>query len=99
MEDEMSKKDNLRRQGSLAHTSFSWAAFYCTVKSRACEGRSNDEWSPAHQQFVTMRGRRFLACRRQLAPKILEAVGRHLGVPDRVLNVLVPEVLLQGRVA
>src|SRR5262249_15957184 len=29
-------------------------------------------------------------------PKILEAVGRHVGVPDRVLNVLVPEVVLQG---
>src|SRR5262249_60598932 len=29
-------------------------------------------------------------------PKILESVGRHFGVPDRVLNVLVPEVMLQG---
>jgi hypothetical protein len=29
-------------------------------------------------------------------PKILESVGRHFGVPDGVLNVLVPEVLLQG---
>jgi hypothetical protein len=29
-------------------------------------------------------------------PKILESVGRHFGVPDRVLNVLVPEVVLQG---
>jgi hypothetical protein len=29
-------------------------------------------------------------------PKVLEAVGRHFGVPDRVLNVLVPEVVLQG---
>ena len=29
-------------------------------------------------------------------PKILEPVGRHFGVPDRVLDVLVPEVLLQG---
>jgi hypothetical protein len=29
-------------------------------------------------------------------PKILEAVGCHVGVPDRVLNVLVPEVVLQG---
>src|SRR5262249_2458339 len=25
-----------------------------------------------------------------------EPVGRHVGVPDRVLNVLVPEVVLQG---
>src|SRR5215475_1546588 len=31
-------------------------------------------------------------------PKILEAVGRHFGVPERVLNVLVPEGVLQGRV-
>src|SRR5262245_9285710 len=29
-------------------------------------------------------------------PKVLEAVGRHVGVPDGVLNVLVPEVVLQG---
>ena len=29
-------------------------------------------------------------------PKVFEAVGRHLGVPDRVLNVLVPEVMLQS---
>src|SRR5262245_25618509 len=31
-----------------------------------------------------------------IPPKVLEAVGRHFGVPDRVLNVLVPEVVLQG---
>src|SRR6266699_1189526 len=30
------------------------------------------------------------------APKVFESVGRHFGVPDRVLNVLVPEVVLQG---
>src|SRR5262245_64839750 len=29
-------------------------------------------------------------------PKILESVRRHFGVPDRVLDVLVPEVMLQG---
>ena len=29
-------------------------------------------------------------------PKVLELVGRHFGVPDRMLNVLVPEVVLQG---
>src|SRR5215813_6903376 len=29
-------------------------------------------------------------------PKILESVGRHVGVPDGVLNVLVPKVVLQG---
>ena len=29
-------------------------------------------------------------------PKVLEPVGRHVGVPDRVLNVLVPEIVLQG---
>src|SRR5262249_48656090 len=29
-------------------------------------------------------------------PKVLEPVGRHFGVPDCVLNVLVPEVVLQG---
>src|SRR5262249_23726845 len=29
-------------------------------------------------------------------PKIFEPVGRHFGVPDRVLNVLVPKVVLQG---
>src|SRR5262245_59014496 len=29
-------------------------------------------------------------------PKVLEAVGRHFGVSDGVLNVLVPEVMLQG---
>src|SRR5262245_37543445 len=42
------------------------------------------------------RGRRSLACRRQLAPKILEPVGRHFGVAHRVLDVLVPDVMLQG---
>ena len=31
-----------------------------------------------------------------LPPKVLEPVGCHLGVPDRVLDVLVPEVVLQG---
>src|SRR5215831_5584868 len=30
------------------------------------------------------------------SPKVLEPVGRHVGIPDRVLNVLVPEVVLQG---
>ena len=29
-------------------------------------------------------------------PKVLEPVGRHFGVPDRVLDVLMPEVVLQG---
>jgi hypothetical protein len=29
-------------------------------------------------------------------PKVLESVGRYVGVPDRVLDVLVPEVVLQG---
>src|SRR5215468_2771693 len=29
-------------------------------------------------------------------PKVLETVGRHFGVSDGVLNVLVPEVVLQG---
>ena len=31
-----------------------------------------------------------------VSPKVLEPVWRHFGVPDRVLNVLVPEVVLQG---
>ena len=31
-----------------------------------------------------------------ITPEILEPVGRHVGVPDRVLNVLVPEVVLQS---
>src|SRR5262249_59809995 len=29
---------------------------------------------------------------RSASPKVLETVGRHFGVPDRVLDVLVPEV-------
>src|SRR5262249_61753934 len=29
-------------------------------------------------------------------PKLLESVGRHFGVSDGVLDVLVPEVMLQG---
>src|SRR5262245_16956312 len=29
-------------------------------------------------------------------PKVLETVGRHFGVPDRMLDVLVAEVVLQG---
>src|SRR5262249_43007570 len=33
---------------------------------------------------------------RSASPKVLEPVWRHFGVPDRVLNVLVPEVVLQG---
>ena len=32
----------------------------------------------------------------QLLQKFLEPVGRHFGVPDGVLNVLVPKVVLQG---
>src|SRR5215467_7059748 len=43
-----------------------------------------------------LRGRRSLACRRQLAPKILEAVRRHFGVSDRVLDVFVSEVVLES---
>src|SRR5262245_66306852 len=31
-----------------------------------------------------------------IPPKVLEPVGRHFGVPDGVLDVLVPEVMLQG---
>src|SRR5262245_22040974 len=34
--------------------------------------------------------------KRSASPKVLEPVGRQFGVPDRVLDVLVPEVLLQG---
>ena len=30
------------------------------------------------------------------SPKVLEPIGRHFGVSDRVLDVLVPEVVLQG---
>ena len=33
---------------------------------------------------------------RQPLQKILESVGRHFGVPDRVLDVLVSKVVLQG---
>src|SRR5262245_7042127 len=33
---------------------------------------------------------------RSAPPKVLEPVGRHFGVAHRVLNVLVPEVMLQG---
>ena len=29
-------------------------------------------------------------------PKVFESVGRHFGVPDRVLDVLVAKVVLQG---
>ena len=29
-------------------------------------------------------------------PKVLEPVGRQFGIPDRVLDVLVPEVVLQS---
>ena len=32
---------------------------------------------------------------RSAPPKVLEPVGRHFGVSDRVLDVLVPEVVLQ----
>ena len=32
-----------------------------------------------------------------LPPKVLEPVGRQFGVPDGVLNVLVPEVVRQGQ--
>jgi len=31
-----------------------------------------------------------------LSPEILEPVGRHFGVAHRVLDVLMPEVVLQG---
>ena len=31
-----------------------------------------------------------------LPPKVLEPVGRQFGIPDRVLDVLVPEVVLQS---
>ena len=31
-----------------------------------------------------------------ILPKVLEPVWRHVGVPDGVLDVLVPEVVLQG---
>src|SRR6516162_2828288 len=34
--------------------------------------------------------------REVVPPKVVEPVGRHFGVPDRVLNVLVTEVVLQG---
>src|SRR5262245_38016440 len=33
---------------------------------------------------------------RSASPKVLESVGRHFGVPDRVLDVLVAKVVLQG---
>src|SRR5262249_42357679 len=36
------------------------------------------------------------ADRTRSPPKVLEPVGRHFGVSDRVLDVLVPEVVLQS---
>src|SRR5262249_47367466 len=38
------------------------------------------------------------ACRRRQrsTPKVPEAIGRHFGVAHRVLDVLVPEIVLQG---
>ena len=33
---------------------------------------------------------------RSALPKVLEPVGCHVGVPDGVLNALVPEIVLQG---
>src|SRR5262245_60489826 len=44
------------------------------------------------------RGKRCRACRRRQrsTPKVLEPVGRHFGVAHRVLDVLVPEVVLQS---
>src|SRR5262245_49491307 len=33
---------------------------------------------------------------RSAPPKVLEPIGRHVGVPDRMLDVLVPEVVLQS---
>src|SRR5215472_11182715 len=43
------------------------------------------------------RGLRSRSCRRRQrsTAKLFEAVGRHFGVSDRVLDVLVPEVVLQ----
>ena len=38
----------------------------------------------------------FVKRARSASPKVFEAVGRHFGVPDRVLNVLVPEIMLKG---
>src|SRR5215831_14828098 len=37
-----------------------------------------------------------VADRTRSPPKVLEPVGCHVGVPDGVLNVLVPEIVLQG---
>ena len=36
----------------------------------------------------------FVKCREWLAPEVLEARRRQLGVPHRVLDILVPEVIL-----
>src|SRR5262245_29508985 len=33
---------------------------------------------------------------RSVSPKVFEAIGRHFGVAHRVLDVLVPEIVLQG---
>src|SRR5262245_63925788 len=43
------------------------------------------------------RGLRNRSCRRRerSTPKLFEPVGRHIGVPDRMLDVLVPQVVLQ----
>ena len=37
-----------------------------------------------------------LATPSSVPPKVLKSVGRHFGVSDGVLNVLVPKVVLQG---
>ena len=48
------------------------------------------------QRAKLIEGEAVPSFRRRLAPKILEPVRRHLGVLDSVLDVLVPEVVLQS---
>jgi hypothetical protein len=38
----------------------------------------------------------FVKRARSASPKVFEAVGRHLGVPDRVLDILMAQIVLQS---
>jgi hypothetical protein len=61
-----------------------------------CSEKLSCGWQPSRWNLDPSRGSPFLTRTASVPPEISKPVGCHLGVPDRVLDVLVPEVVLQG---
>src|SRR5262249_41449273 len=65
-------------------------------RGRECQGDRGGSGSRPELAGARKRRHQDAQGLRSASPKVLEPVGRHFGIPDGVLNVLVAQVVLQG---